>query len=100
MKAWKAIALAAFASIVLALIATTAVAYNAAEQTTNGPNGGYVAVQASRGGMMYGAMGGLMRLGYSQCRNDTSSNGGPQQSSNSGQYGSWTCGCGMRNDAP
>jgi len=90
-KAWKAVALAAFAFIAVALMATTALAYNAAGQTTNGPNGGYGATQESAGGMLHGSMGGQMGYGYSQYINSTSSGGYPQQ------YGSCTGGCGMRN---
>jgi hypothetical protein len=100
MKAWRTIAVAALAFIAVALITTTALAYNAAGQGTNGSYGGYGAAQRSGSGMMHGYMTGPMGCVYSQYSNYTSFNGSQQQNSNPRDYGSCTGGCGMRNGWP
>jgi len=89
MKAWKLVAVAAFAFVAVALIATSALAYTAAGQGMNGSYGSNGAAQVSKGGMMSGRMG----CKYSQYDNYTSSGGYPQQ------YGC-TGSCGMRNGLP
>jgi hypothetical protein len=94
MKAWKIIAVTAFAFIAAALITTSALAYHPSGQGINGSYGSNGAAQGLMGGMMGGSMRGSMRSGYSQYGNYTSHGGYPQQ------YGSWTGGCGMRNWCP
>jgi hypothetical protein len=90
MKAWKIIAVTAFAFIAVALITASALVYTAAGQGMSGLYGSNGAAQGSKGGMMRGPMG----CGYSQYGIYTSSSGYPQQ------YGSCTGGCGMRNGLP
>jgi len=90
MKAWKIIAVAAFAFIAVALITTSALAYTAAGQGMSGFYGSNGTAQGPKGGMM----GGLMKCGNSQYGNYTSSSGYPQQ------YSSCPGGYGMRNGLP
>jgi hypothetical protein len=88
MKAWKIIAVIAFALIAVALITTSALAYYPSGHGISGSFGSNGAAQGSNGGMMRGPMRGPMGWGYSQYSNYTASSG------------SWTGGCGMRNGWP